>query len=478
MSWPYAAIFESADGKHHGLKPTGLQLARIGARRSAWQILRHAKFRRYFIGSLISNFGTWLQNTAQVLLTYQLTHSVLAIGLVTTAQFSGSLILGPFAAKMASHVGGKRTLIGTQAASAVIALGMAGLARAGLLHEGWLILGALLLGLAFTFALPIQTALVPRLVSAADTEAAMAMNSVTYNAGRALAPALSVLVIVTAGFRWAFFINAISFLIFAVMLTTIHPAREKLPRQVAHARDGLVETLKRPRIMLWLAMVAAVTFADDPILILGPAVALSIPGASNDWAGYFLSALGMGTVLGSLQPTRRARRATPSYSTKRAAWSLLLLAVAIGFFAAGLNKWVSLGAAFAAGVAALRTGAVTQTELVRRHPERTASVMALWAIAWAGTKPIASFLDGYLASTIGIWFAVAVLTSFAIVLALFEIFLPEGKKKSIRVRARAAGTKLGKRIEAQDIEAQKSNIDVSPADAPADLMVPTGAGIK
>jgi predicted MFS family arabinose efflux permease len=448
VSWPPTSIFESAEGKHHGPKPTGLQLARIGARRSAWKVLRYREFRHYFAGSLISNFGTWFQNTAQVLLTYQLTHSVLAIGLVTSAQFSGSLLLGPFAAKVASRMGGMKMLIWTQMASAVIALGMAGLERAGLLNEELLILGALCLGLAFTFALPVQTALVPRLASEADTEAAMAMNSVSYNAGRALAPALSVLVIVTIGFRWAFFLNAISFGIFAVTLLTIHPPREKEPRPVAYARDGLVEALKRPRILLFLAMVAAVTLADDPILILGPAVAHNLPGASNDWAGYFLSALGLGTVLGSLRPTKNARRATPSYSTRRAASSLLLLAIAIGFFAVALNKWVSLSAAFVAGVAALRTGAVTQTQLVRQRPERTASVMALWAIAWAGAKPIASFLDGYIASTVGIWCAVGVLTSAAIILALSEIFLSEKMKRSIKARARTAGNRLGIRIEA------------------------------
>ena len=39
---------------------------------TAWQVLGYQPFRRYFVGSVISNFGTWLQNTAQVLLAYQL----------------------------------------------------------------------------------------------------------------------------------------------------------------------------------------------------------------------------------------------------------------------------------------------------------------------------------------------------------------------------------------------------------------------
>ena len=43
------------------------------------------------------DLGTWLQNTAQVLLAYRLAHSVLAVGLVTCAQFSSPLVLGPWA---------------------------------------------------------------------------------------------------------------------------------------------------------------------------------------------------------------------------------------------------------------------------------------------------------------------------------------------------------------------------------------------
>ena len=46
----------------------------------------------------------------------------------------------------------------------------------------------------------------------------MKMNSVSYNAGRALAPALCVLVIAFIGPDLVFLLNAISFVIFAVLL--------------------------------------------------------------------------------------------------------------------------------------------------------------------------------------------------------------------------------------------------------------------
>src|SRR5215475_4179411 len=200
-------------------------------RHSAWKVLRHRDFRWYFFGSLTSNLGTWMQTIAQVVLVYQLTRSVFAVGMVTSAQFAGTLFLGPWAAVVASRIGGRRMLIATQLASAGVAACLAVLEAAGSLGENGLILGALVLGLLFTFALPVQTALVPRLVpeNQRDAEAAMAMNSVSYNLGRALAPALSVVVIATIGFTWTFALNSASFLLYAVALAAIQPRRPGEP---------------------------------------------------------------------------------------------------------------------------------------------------------------------------------------------------------------------------------------------------------
>jgi MFS family permease len=323
--------------------PAGTPDTRSERPRSSWGVLRHPAFRLYFAGSLVSNLGTWVQNTAQVLLMYQLTRSVLAVGMVISAQFAGSLFLGPSAAVVASRLGGRKMLIIAQLVSALVAGSMALLQAIGHLGAPALTAGALALGLAFTFGLPVQTALVSRL--APDTEAAMAMNSVSYNAGRALAPVLCVMLIALRGFTWAFALNAISFAVFAATLILVRPAPGGEPRRPARARAGLVEALRQPRIMLTLAMVAAVTFADDPILILGPALAHQL-NASSDWTGYFLSALGFGTILGSLRIGARRRVSQhrvwhpTSDRSRRAARSLLLLVACMFIFASGISTWV------------------------------------------------------------------------------------------------------------------------------------------
>jgi MFS family permease len=131
------------------------------------------------MGSVASDFGTWLQNTAQVLLAYRLAHSVLFVGLVTFAQFSSPLMLGPWAGVMADRFGGRRTLLGTQVVSALASAALAGLDFGGVLDERGLIAGAIVSGLSFTFALPARNVTVRRLVPAGKTTEAFAMDAVS-----------------------------------------------------------------------------------------------------------------------------------------------------------------------------------------------------------------------------------------------------------------------------------------------------------
>lgn len=359
---------------------------------TAWQVLGYREFRRYFLGSVVSNFGTWLQNTAQVLLAYQLGRSVFFVGLVTCAQFSGPLLLGPWAWRLADRCGPRQTLFATQVVSAGIAGWLAILWFNHSLSEPLFLAGAFLTGLMFTFALPAQSVIIPALVPSADTntKAAMVMNSVSYNVGRSVAPAIGILVVTTVGFGWAFMVNAVSFAVFAVVLLAVRTV-SALPAPVRSRLRGSFDVVwNDPKIMILLLMVAAVTVAEDPLLVLGPALARHI-GASENWTGYFLSFMGIGSILGSLLPRRKAP------SIRRTATALGLLGIFIVIFALAPSIWISAAAAFAAGMAGLVTGSAAQAKLRElAGPGHALQVMGVWTVAWAGSKPIASIIDGAL----------------------------------------------------------------------------------
>lgn len=375
----------------------GIMRVDAQGRRTPWHVLRgNSGFRWYFIGSVTSDFGTWLQNSAQVVLAYQLAHSVLAVGLVTFAQFTSPLLLGPFAGVAADRFGGRRTLLATQVVSAVTAAILAGLDFGGLLHVRVLIIGAMVTGLAFTFALPARNVTVQRLVTRDKLKPAFAMDSVSYNLGRAAAPLCTVVMgLAGISFAWAFTVNAASFVTFGAILwgTRMRAAAE--PERRSRIWDGFLIAIRDRRILILLLMVAAVTVADDPILVLGPAVAKQL-GVSSTLSSWFIAALGAGTVLVSF------RRSKHRPTVRLAAIALAALALFMIMFTHAPTMWVAVLAALGAGGSCLIANSVTRAVLADQvGPDKSPAVMAVWAIAWAGSKPVASLLDGELGSRIG-----------------------------------------------------------------------------
>lgn len=404
------------------------------SRTASWHVLRQSAFRAYFVGSTVSNLGTWLQNTAQLLLAYRLTHNVFDVALVTSAQFIGFLTIGPWAGSLAGRVRGKPLLIGTQLASAAVTGVLACLQFTVGLTVLDLVVGALFTGLATTFALPLQTTMLSALVPGRDTKAALAMNSVSYNTGRTIAPVLCLAIMATLGTGWAFALNALSFLYFALVVATRCPDAA-IARQIpVRPRAVAAIAIQRPRILLLLAMVAAVTFADDPVFVLGPSVAHQMRVASF-WPAYFLVALGLGTVCGALVPRREFTEDSTArpVQTRRAAAPLAFLAVSVFIFSLGLGPWISVLAAVLAGAAGLITGSAAQALLLQiAAPGNALQVMALWAVAWAGTKPIASLADGALASRFGVQVAATVLVLPAFAIGAAELCLKESWKISLK----------------------------------------------
>jgi predicted MFS family arabinose efflux permease len=372
-------------------------------RSTSWRVLqKNQRFRRYFIGSVASDFGTWLQSTAQVLLAFRLSHSTLVVGLVTCAQFSSPLFLGSWAGVMTHRFGGRLVMLTTQLTAAVFASLMAILVFTGPINSGMLEVGAVVSGLAFTFALPARNVTVRRLVSPADVEPAFAMDSVSYNIGRAVAPPVSVLLVTAFGFGWAFALNAVSFIVFAACLLLAGAGHDDRAAAGAHATersklwDGFIIAFREWDILLPLLMVAAVTVADDPVLVLGPSLASHLHTAAS-WSGWFIAALGAGTAIGSFRPSRH------SPSLRQSAAALACLAVCMILFVQSPWIWGSLAAAFGAGICCLIANSSTRTLLtMKAGPAREASVMAVWAIAWAGSKPMASLSDGLLAAWLGL----------------------------------------------------------------------------
>jgi hypothetical protein len=342
------------------------------------------------------------------------------------------LLLGPCAGVLSDRIGGRRMLLATQFLAAGFAALMSGLALAGPINKWWLTAGAVGSGIAFTLALPARNVTVRQLVTTDDAKPAFALDSVSYNLGRTVAPALSALLFATLGyghdiFGASFGVNAVSFLAFAGCLVVTGPGRGHhgaksgdQPDRAADSgtgggeksrlRDGFAAALRDWRICVLLLMVASVTVADDPVLVLGPRLASQLH-AGPGWSGIFIAALGAGTVFGSVAlPTRHTMSLRPVAS------ALAALAACMVLFVFSPVAWGSALAAFGAGAACLIANSNTRAQLARQAgPAGEACVMAVWAIAWAGSKPLASLADGTIADALGLKWAGVILALPALV---------------------------------------------------------------
>jgi MFS family permease len=377
---------------------------------SSWRVLRSRDFGGYFLGSALSNVGTWFQNIAAGLLVYELTRSSLAVGAVTAAQFLGAFVLAPWAGAAADRFDRRRLLLGTQALAASVAAVLAVLTALGAATAPVVIGASAILGLSTAFAVPALMSLVPSLVEPRDLEVAVSLNSVTFNLARAVGPVLGALAVEEAGYAVAFAVNAGSFLAFAAALVVIRtrPAPDAATRS-AGPRPRLRESVRlvtshRTWTALLLA-VAALSLSTDPINTVVPEYALDVLGGSERDAGLLVGAFGAGATATALLLGRRLRgwpRALPIAMVVQSL-GMLGFAVARDLPIAMVALAVS-GAGYLAGV----TGATARVQ--REVPDaQLGRVMALWSLAFVGTRPFGAAIDGVLAQRFGPRWAAAAL---------------------------------------------------------------------
>jgi MFS family permease len=292
---------------------------------------------------------------------------------------------------------------------------LAALAFAGRADEVVVIGFAAALGVALAIAQPAQMALVASLVPREDVAHGVALNSATFNLARAVGPVAAAAIIAWQGVAVAFAVNAASYLVLVAALLVVRPAPQ--PR-AGHARlrDAVALLRARPVLVLYLLVVASISVGSDPINTESPALAHAF-GHTASWAGTIVGAFGVGAVAAAFG---FAGRREPS----RALMAFTLATMGLGMAAAALSPWLPLAFVFlavsGAGYLASNASATTSLQLSVAEHER-GRIMALWSIAFLGVRPVASLVDGAIASAGGVRLATVVLALPALAGALLAM---------------------------------------------------------
>ena len=243
--------------------------------------------------------GTWMQQTAQGFLVYELTKSPAYLGYVGFAAGLPVWMFTLYGGLVAGQVPKRKLMQVTQTVMMVLAFILAGLVFSGLIQAWHIIVLAFLLGIANAFDTPARMSIVSEMVDREDLNNAVALNGTLFNAGSAIGPAAAGLAYALVGPGWCFMINGVSFIGVIIALRKMDMPGY-IAKPIGSIRSQLAEGIRYiagHKTILTMMLLASVTsLFGVSITTLFPAWAVNILGGDSTTNGLLQSARGMGAL--------------------------------------------------------------------------------------------------------------------------------------------------------------------------------------
>lgn len=331
--------------------------------------------------------------------------------LLLAATVGPTLLLGTVGGALADRFAKRPLILWCQALFLVNAVGLAVLVWLGLVTPA-LVLGlAIMNGLVQAVDIPARLAFVPELIPKEDLVNAVGLNSLLFNLGRAIGPAIAGLVFLVTdgmlgptadsrevtrlGAMVCFVANAVSYaaVIVGLLLMRRHvPAERKKGGRLA---DGFRFVWERKPLAALLISTFAASLFGWPLLTLFPAFTRTVLGQAEKEYSWLVSALGGGALVAAL-----GNATFGSLARARAfvvVGSLLSATAVAGMtFSAHLLPAVICATVFGFGmILYLSTG---QSVLQLSTPDHARGrVMALWPMTLSGGAVGGHLLSGWAA---------------------------------------------------------------------------------
>jgi MFS family permease len=381
-------------------------LRTIPARLShTFSALQYPNYRLWFIGQTISLFGTWMQNTAQGYLVYELTGSTLYLGYVGFASGLPSLFLmNLLGGVVADRISRRKLLVITQFAMMILAFILAGLVFTKTIQPWQIIILAFLLGVANAFDAPARLAFVVEMVDRKDLTNAIAMNATMFNLGTVFGPAMAGLTYALVGPAWCFMINGVTYLavIVALLLMRFDPVQHiaRHAAVVTELVEGFRYTFSEKIVRVIVANMAVLSLFGISLMTLLPAWSVEALGGDVRTNGLLMSARGAGALVAALMLASLSHR-----PVRGKLWTMgsLLMPVSLLFFSQ--MRWLPLSMLVLAVTGwSFITQANASNALIQNRISDAlrGRVMGIYTLVFFGTMPIGSILAGKSADYLGL----------------------------------------------------------------------------
>jgi len=273
--------------------------------RHALRVLRHGPFRRFIIGSAISDSGTWMQVMAQGYIMSTLTTSAFELGLVNLCAGVPMLALMMIGGSIADRFDKRKILLATQYVQIALAVAIGLLIYTGSIQIWHIFVFAAVLGVSNSFEMPTLSAFVPELVDRDEIQSAIALDRSVFHGSRVFGPAIGGYLIKWFGAASAFFANALSFIALIVALMTIPPRRSGTAEEEEKRMSGMKEGFRyvandKPSLAM-IGLIATQAVCIFPIItVMMPLYVRLVLRMGADGLGTLMGASAVGSVVGSI----------------------------------------------------------------------------------------------------------------------------------------------------------------------------------
>jgi predicted MFS family arabinose efflux permease len=244
----------------------------------------------------IGNAMRWLEVLAAALFTLQVTQSELAVAVVSAARSLPLIATGALAGVLADALDRRAIVAGGLVLSAVAAAVVAMLAETGILAPWHLFAAGLVGGFAYGTDLAARRRMVGECVAPAFTARAVALDSLTGSASRAVGPLMGGIAYQFLGLPGTFAASATLSLLAALLMTRVRHAQERRSLAPRAVLADLTEGVALVRRTAVLAVLIAVTVAQN---LFGFAYTALIAPVGRDVFGVSAAMVG---VLAAAEP--------------------------------------------------------------------------------------------------------------------------------------------------------------------------------
>lgn len=359
-------------------------------------------------GKVLSTLAVWTTNVAGAILVYDLTRSALIVGLVSVAQFTPQLVLTPLTGARADRSDRfVQVIVGTAVTglgSVLLTVWALTLGFTGPRDAYVMVAAAGLVGTGFAVSGPATSALLPALVRRSELADALALSSLPIVVARSIGPAIGAALYLAAGPLLTFGLGGLLHIGFLVLLIDLRRRIIVAPRQGDGREDrriraGLEYLRRSPRTVVQILGVGIIGIGTDPVTTLTPALAetLRMP---DSFVGTMASSFGIGAGVGFLILSR-VRLAVGIMRLGAVGLTIMGLGTALAGLALTPSSTV---VGIALGGLGLTLSLNAFTTLVQESvPDALRGrVMALWSMAFLGSRPITALSTGWLTDAVGV----------------------------------------------------------------------------